>query len=297
MAMALAEQPKAGLRLADDEAATMVEQLVIGGDLSKLTAAQRVTYYRAVCESVGLNPLTKPFDYITLNGRLTLYPTKGATDQVRSVRGIHVTRLERERADDLAIVTAYGRDRHGRQDSSTGAVSIKGLQGEALANALMKAETKAKRRLTLSLAGLGMLDEVEVEATPGAWRQEVDAETGELLDGGQPVVSTPATLTERMAAKAAVVVTPDEPVAPQVPGEVEAVPLPPSPDDAATLGVAASAGSVAEHGTVMDTDPVTQCEAESDPRMPPVERCRLVAGHRGSHRTSEMTWPNTGGGK
>lgn len=34
---------------------------------------------------------------------------------------------------------------------------------EALANALMKAETKAKRRVTLSIAGLGLLDESELE--------------------------------------------------------------------------------------------------------------------------------------
>ena len=43
-----------------------------------------------------------------------------------------------------------------------GAVNINGLKGEALANAMMKAETKAKRRATLSLCGLGLMDELEV---------------------------------------------------------------------------------------------------------------------------------------
>jgi hypothetical protein len=37
------------------------------------------------------------------------------------------------------------------------------LKGDALANALMKPETKAKRRVTLSIAGLGWLDETELE--------------------------------------------------------------------------------------------------------------------------------------
>ena len=37
------------------------------------------------------------------------------------------------------------------------------LKGDALANALMKAETKAKRRVTLSIAGLGWLDETELD--------------------------------------------------------------------------------------------------------------------------------------
>jgi hypothetical protein len=54
----------------------------------------------------------------------------------------------------------------GRTDESLGAVSLVGLEGEALANSLMKAETKAKRRVALSICGLGMLDETEVEAIP-----------------------------------------------------------------------------------------------------------------------------------
>ena len=45
-------------------------------------------------------------------------------------------------------------------------VPIEGLRGEALSNAMMKATTKAKRRVTLSLCGLGMLDETEVESIP-----------------------------------------------------------------------------------------------------------------------------------
>ena len=49
-------------------------------------------------------------------------------------------------------------------------MAIAGLKGDALANGLMKAETKAKRRCTLSLCGLGMLDESEIETIPGAVR-------------------------------------------------------------------------------------------------------------------------------
>jgi hypothetical protein len=50
---------------------------------------------------------------------------------------------------------------------------IKGLQGDALANALMKAETKSKRRVTLSICGLGMLDETEMETIPSAVQVQV----------------------------------------------------------------------------------------------------------------------------
>ncbi|EOV0478051.1 hypothetical protein ACOIM4_001927, partial [Campylobacter coli] len=45
----------------------------------------------------------------------------------------------------------------------TGALNIKNLGGDNLANAIMKAITKAKRRVTLSICGLGMLDESELD--------------------------------------------------------------------------------------------------------------------------------------
>ena len=45
----------------------VVETVVIGGDLAELNAAPRAEYYAAVCRSLGLNPLTKPFEYLTLN--------------------------------------------------------------------------------------------------------------------------------------------------------------------------------------------------------------------------------------
>ena len=70
---------------------------------------------------------------------------------------------ERER-DGVFTIVAKVTDRDGRTDMATGAVNIKALQGENLANAFMKAETKAKRRATLSICGLGFLDESELPA-------------------------------------------------------------------------------------------------------------------------------------
>jgi hypothetical protein len=40
---------------------------------------------------------------------------------------------------------------------------------------MMKAETKSKRRVTLSIVGLGMLDESEVDSIPGAKAVTPDA--------------------------------------------------------------------------------------------------------------------------
>ena len=158
-----------------------IESVLIGGDLSKLTPEQRVNYYKAVCDSVGLNPLTRPFDYITLNGKLTLYAKKDATDQLRKRDGVSITKLEREVVNDICLVTAYAQTVT-RSDASTGAVSIKGLSGDALANAMMKAETKAKRRVTLSICGLGLLDETEIETVSTAVPTIVNVETGEIVE-------------------------------------------------------------------------------------------------------------------
>jgi len=147
--------------------AEVLEQVLIGGDLSGLTSQQRADYYGAVCRALGLNPLTKPFEYLTLNGKLRLYALRDCADQLRRLHGISIHIVTRERLGDLYIVTARARDRQGREDESTGAVALGSLKGDALANALMKAETKAKRRVTLSLAGLGWLDETELATIPG----------------------------------------------------------------------------------------------------------------------------------
>lgn len=147
---------------------SVIHDVIATGDLAKLTDEQRTNYYVSVCTSVGLNPLTQPFAYIELNRKLVLYALKGATDQLRALHGINITDTRTEYMGELIVVTVFGQDRTGRQDSEIGAVTIGGLRGDAKANAIMKALTKAKRRLTLSMCGLGMLDESEVETIPGA---------------------------------------------------------------------------------------------------------------------------------
>lgn len=161
--------------------ATAIEAALIDGDLAKLTPAQRVGLYRSTCESLGLNQLTKPFEYIKLNGKLVLYPKKDATDQLRMIHGVSITRLTPQSVDDLYIVTAEATNAEGRTDSATGAVCVTGLKGEAKANAIMKAETKAKRRVTLSICGLGMTDESEVGSIDNARPVQVNTETGEIV--------------------------------------------------------------------------------------------------------------------
>lgn len=166
--------------LAPREVGFALEHVMIEGDLRKLEPHERVNYYRAVCRSLGLNELTRPFEYIVLNNRLTLYARKDCTDQLRKIHGISISPPERQMLGDLYVVTVMATDRHGRTDSSIGAVNIKGLAGDNLANALMRCETKGKRRVTLSICGLGWTDETEVVTIPGAAYADVDPDTGEV---------------------------------------------------------------------------------------------------------------------
>lgn len=129
----------------------------------------------------------------------------GATDQLRRIHGVSTQILSRERIDDAYVVTARATDPSGRSDESIGAVSIGGLKGDALCNALMRAETKAKRRATLAFVGLGWLDESEVETIPSARRVPLE----QLHPPEQPSrvapppaleEETPTGRSERMAA-------------------------------------------------------------------------------------------------
>lgn len=156
-----------------------MDKLVIDGNLQMLPQPERIKYYLQVCRHLGLDPVTRPFDYLTLNGKLVLYPRKDCTDQLRKIWGISSEVLEKGFSPDGKVysVTVKVTARDGRSDSAIGAVSTEVWDKEEkswspatrndLANIFMKAETKAKRRATLSICGLGMFDESEVETIKG----------------------------------------------------------------------------------------------------------------------------------
>lgn len=154
--------------LATQDAASAIENVLIKGDLKALSPEQRNAYYLRLCEMTGLNPLTQPFEYLTLNGKLVLYAKKACTDQLRAIHSISVVDMDDEERRGVCIVTVKVQDAKGRTDMGKGAVNVENLKGDALANAIMKAETKAKRRATLSICGLGLLDETEIDSIPGA---------------------------------------------------------------------------------------------------------------------------------
>lgn len=154
-----------------------IEQVLIGGDLAPLTPAERVDYYNKVSLSIGVNRLTRPFEYILFREpgggapRLQLYANKSCTEQLRKIHGVSVTDHQQTIEGDYCHVQVKVQDRTGRTDFSIGSVPLFkykdgnrfDLSGAERCNAIMKASTKAKRRATLSICGLAFLDESELD--------------------------------------------------------------------------------------------------------------------------------------
>jgi hypothetical protein len=152
---------------------SIISSIVINGDTSKLSQQQKVDYYRMFCERVGLDPLSQPFKLLRLNGKEVLYCDRTGAQQLNKVHNVSHEIKARETFNGCYVVTAQASTPNGRRTESIGAVPIDNLKGDALCNAMMKAETKAKRRATLDLLGLGILDETETETIPGSV-QKVD---------------------------------------------------------------------------------------------------------------------------
>lgn len=177
------------------------ERALIEGDLAKLTEEQRQAYYLRVCESLGLNPMTQPFGYISFQGKLKLYAKRDCTDQLRKLHSVSVVSIERHVVDGVLEVRCVVQDKTGRRDEDVGALVLAGKKGDDLANAIMKCVTKAKRRATLSICGLGWLDETETETVPGAVVVEQSQPTEEPKRLPAPKKHDAGKLAKRLTAK------------------------------------------------------------------------------------------------
>lgn len=156
----------------------VLQNVLMKGDISGLSAEERVVYYNSLCESLELNPLTRPFEFLWLNGKLVPYPTRGCTDQLRKRDYVSIKIVSQELKDNLLTVHVHAKSGDGREDEDIGTVAMvyparykdrdgnwrdhpranQALSNEDRANAILKAVTKAKRRVTLSISGLGLPD-------------------------------------------------------------------------------------------------------------------------------------------
>jgi hypothetical protein len=150
-----------------------VQKAMMNGDLALLTEEQRWAHYLAVCQACGLNWITRPFAYLNLQGKLILYALKTATQQLAANHNISLVIEKQETQDDCYMVQVRATDQTGRTDSDVGVVSLSAAKGDNNANLKMKCVTKAKRRVILSMCGLGLIDESELDTIPKAVVAEV----------------------------------------------------------------------------------------------------------------------------
>lgn len=171
-----------------------LERVLLQGDLSGLKQEERIEYYRRVCATVGLNPLTKPFEYLTLDNKLVLYATKSCAAQLSVIYKLSVGIQSITEENELMTVRARASAPDGRFNDAIGVVDLKGQTGKNRANAMMKAETKARRRAVLSMCGLSFLDEEEIDAissqsTPSAGASAVQQLVGTFVPSATSQVS------------------------------------------------------------------------------------------------------------
>jgi hypothetical protein len=150
----------------------MIDSIVVTQDLILLSDEDRKKFYVQTCEAIGLDFRTSPlryFEQIDRNGKrvLILYALRNASSQLAMNHGISVKLSEATIQNDTVWFTATATNALGRTDSAVGAVSLKDLSGKAYADALMAAQTKARRRAILDMAGHSLTDESEIEGMNG----------------------------------------------------------------------------------------------------------------------------------
>lgn len=188
------------MELAAVTQAKLTESIVLHGDISGLSPAQKAEYYIAQCTRMGLDPHTQPLAFLKFQGKEVLYAGRGATDQLRRIHGV-----SRRIIDGPKVLTVEGvkvlyavceATYKGCTETSTAT-----LPATDLVTGLMKVETKAKRRATLSILGLGWLDEMEAETLFAEGAEPLDVPTITRAATVQPQqLPKPANLAERFEA-------------------------------------------------------------------------------------------------
>ena len=171
-------------------------------NLEKLSEEERAQYLRDASEYFGWDPNLGALDALWINDevsglrKLVPYARRGSTDiwrdthdvEIKSIEQIEVPGTATFRATAVRTYLDATKALRTRQEIAIGSHSTVGLTGEKLAAAIMTAETRAGRRVTLKFIGGGLLDDVEVN-TPGLQNSAPASSLATLA--GSPVVLPP----------------------------------------------------------------------------------------------------------
>lgn len=136
-------------------------------DLDRLSKDELQQYYLDACAYFQVPPELNVL-YFELadfgdGARIkVLAAKKGATDIIRDRLHISVVELTDKIVNGSIVFLAKGMNGKGRTEMASGSKYIEGLKGQELDSAIMTAQTRAIKRMTLQFAGGGLLDESEV---------------------------------------------------------------------------------------------------------------------------------------
>ena len=171
-----------------------------GGDVGRLTPRERWIYCQERCRVLGIEPASKPFDYLSLRGKTVLYINRTGADLLGKLHRVSIAITDQRVMDGVFVVTTRATRIDGSYVDDIGVVSLmdggKKLFGEALANALMKAVTKGKRRALLSATGAGLLAPEEAEDLVASGRATYTTEAQLTAPGSPGTQSLPAPAVE-----------------------------------------------------------------------------------------------------
>lgn len=171
-----------------------------------------------LASALGLEPASSPLEVIRFPGawRVSVYVKVDGTDQLRALHGVsaEIKSQSVDPANELAIVVARCTiDETGRSAENVGATSLteplyeypqgskkrrvrdddgnpvsRPIADTARANLVMKAATKAIRRATLALLGLGFLEEASEEDVAGESDLGADSSDEAATESDQEIV-------------------------------------------------------------------------------------------------------------
>jgi hypothetical protein len=172
-----------------EDAAGALAHVLGTGDLYQLTNEQRVAHYLTLCESLSLNALSRPFQWIEFQETkdappvLTLYFKPAGAAQMLRNHHVSVHYPRKEIVGELFVCEAVGHTPDGRKGTATKYVPLTGkygrLTGRHLANAFMSAESGALRRLALAMFGLSSGPDADEVAN---WRTVTVDGNGRVVD-------------------------------------------------------------------------------------------------------------------
>ena len=147
----------------------VVEQL-IRGDVSSVPRESLLRYIFTFCERVGISPLAVPFSLMKTQRGMQLFANRNFYDAVASKYSVSRECVGEGFFEGTKLY--YTRYRattpDGRVTEDMALVDTTGLNGNDLANAIMKAHTKGRNRVTRAHLGFPFPDETEAETVPGA---------------------------------------------------------------------------------------------------------------------------------